>query len=70
MIDGIDHALKAGDFILLARLCGITNYKKVFGDASDSRSTDSSDLTNAAERPSASAAKTARLRIRVDCRQC
>ena len=51
IIDGIDRALKAGDFALLARLCGIANYKKMFGNASDSTSTDSSDLTNATEKP-------------------
>ena len=37
IIDDIDRALKAGDFVSLARLlCGNANYKKLFGDASDS----------------------------------
>ena len=61
IIDDIDRALKAGDFVL----CGNANYKKLFGDASDSTSTSDSCC-----RRKASSAKTARLRIKVDYRQC
>ena len=50
IIDGIDRALTAGDFVSLARmLCGIANYKKLFGDSTSTA--DSSDLTNATENP-------------------
>ena len=50
IIYAIDRALKAGDFVSLARmLCGIANYKKLLGDSTST--SDSSDLTNAAEKP-------------------